>query len=417
MHLTSAPTKATARYQRLALAVAVLFLLVVVFGRAIQRELLVFLIIRSEAPDPSVVQTLIDQSAHSAAFMQRLCKSQKIPHRLLVMNHLNTVGTANPDLVKQMHPVVVEATRDVDLSVREIGLAVLATENHPHLMTLAQEQFRDVDPEIRLLGLHYLRIKGDQKWACAVASLLDDPEPRVAVAAANALRTWTSNDFGVRSHLVIVHEDQDGMKTVDPAKLAAATQGLRQWKDWWKRHEKDFPRLPATDTASGASPASLPAKDFALEDLAGKPVRLSEFKGKVVLLNFWTTWCTACWTEISDLIELQWRRPELIILGISLDGQPDAHDHAPADESKAERTNLAEIREKVRQFVQTKGITYRVALNPTGDIGARFNRHELPTNGWIYREGEVRRRVIGGRTPSVFEAMIESIRTEQPQVR
>src|SRR4029434_2512844 len=106
------------------------------------------------------------------------------------------------------------------------------------------------------------------------------------------------------------------------------------------------PHVPATDTVSGAPPASLPAKDFALKDLAGKPVRFSEFKGKVVLLNFWTTWCTACWTEIPDLIELQRRRPELVILGISLDGQPDAHDHAAADESKAERTNLAEIREK-----------------------------------------------------------------------
>jgi thiol-disulfide isomerase/thioredoxin len=413
---TSAPTKAAARYQRLALAAAVLFLLVVVFGRAIQRELLAFLVIRSEAPDASVVQTLIDQSANSAAFLQRLWKSQKVPHRLLVMNHLNSVGAGNPDLVKQMHPVVVEATRDVDLSVREIGLAVLATENHPDLLTLAQEQLRDVDPEIRLLGLHYLRIKGDQKWARAVASLLDDPEPRVAVAAANALRTWTGNDFGVRSHLVIVQEDQEGMKIVDPAKLAAATQGLRQWKEWWKLHEKDFPPVPAAP-ASDSPPASLPVKDFELEDLAGKPVRLSEFKGKVVLLNFWTTWCTACWTEIPDLIELQRRRPELVILGISLDGQPDEHDHAHADEDKAERTNLAEIREKVHQFVQTKGITYRVVLNPTGDIGARFNGHELPTNVLIDREGKVRRRFVGSRSPAVFEVMVESFVSNQTQQR
>jgi peroxiredoxin len=413
----SAPTKAAARYQRLALAAAGLFLLVVVFGRAIQRELLVFLVIRSEAPDASVVQTLIDQSADSATLLQRLWKSQKIPHRLLVMSHLNSVGAGNPDLIKQMHSVLVEATRDIDLSVREIGLAVLATEDYPDLLTLAQEQLRDVDPEIRLLGLHYLRIKGDQKRARAVASLLDDPEPRVAVAAANALRTWTGNDFGVRSHLVIVHEDQDGTKIVDPAKLAAATQGLRQWKDWWKLHEKDFPHVPATHTMSGAPPASLPAKDFALEDLAGKPVRFSEFKGKVVLLNFWTTWCTACWTEISDLIELQRRRPELVILGISLDGQPDAHDHAPADEGKAERPNLAEIREKVHQFVQTKGITYRVVLNPTGDIAARFNGHELPTNVLIDREGKVRRRFIGNRTPVVLEAMIESLGSKQTQQR
>src|SRR5215510_14519739 len=116
MPSTSAPTKATARYQRLALVAAVLFLLVVVFGRAIQRELLAFLIIRSQAPDVAIVQTLIDQSAKSATFLRRLWKSQKIPHRLMVVSYLNTVGAGNPELVKQVHPVLVEATRDVDLS-------------------------------------------------------------------------------------------------------------------------------------------------------------------------------------------------------------------------------------------------------------------------------------------------------------
>jgi thiol-disulfide isomerase/thioredoxin len=420
MSLNLEQKRLTPRYQRLALGVAVLFLLVVVFGRAIQREFLVLLIIRSNAPDASIVHGLIDQSGNSTALLQRLWKSQKIAHRFLVMSYLNGVGGSNPDLVTQTSPLLTEAARDVDLSVRELALAVLAAHNHPNLLRLAENQLQDVDPEIRLLGLHYLRTKGDQRLARVVAPFLGDPEPRVAVAAANALRTWTGNDFGVRSHLVVTHEDQNGTQKVEPAKLEAAIQGLQRWKEWWEIHGKDYPSVPVTDVPDRVLAARLPTKDFVLKDLSGKRVRLSDFRGKIVLLNFWTTWCTACWTEIPGLIELQRRRPDVIILGISLDGQPDEHDHSHEGESgnKSNReANVADIREKVQQFVTAKGINYRVLLNPTGGIGARFNGHELPTNVFLDSQGFIRRRFIGGRTRAAFESMIIDAGTDQPKAR
>jgi thiol-disulfide isomerase/thioredoxin len=411
------------RHQRLALVVAIVLLLFVVFGRAIQREILVHLMIRGNAPDTTVLQELVDQSSNPATLLLRLWESRKIPHRLFVMRHLNNVAAASPDLVQQMHPVLRDGVRDADLSVREIALSVLATENHPELINLAQRQLQDVDPETRLLGLQYLRAKGDQKRARAVAPMLDDPEPRVAVAAANALRMWTGNDFGVRAHLLIAHEDQAGMTQADPAKLQIATRGLQQWKLWWKLHEQDFPLIP--DPVSARPPVKLPVKDFSLEDLTGRRVQLSGFRGKVVLLNFWTTWCTACGAEIPDLIELQQRRPELVILGISLDGLPDEHDHGQAGVNsersgpagQSGQTDITIIRERVHQFTKAKGINYRVLLNPTGELGARFNGYELPTNILIDREGFIRRRFLGSRAPSVLEAMINDIGTNQVPTR
>src|SRR2546427_6894700 len=57
---------------------------------------------------------------------------------------------------------------------------------------------------------------------------------------------------------------------------------------------------------------------FRSKDLKGKSVRFSDFKGKIVLLNFWTTWCPGCLLEIPDLIELQRKNADrLVILGIS----------------------------------------------------------------------------------------------------
>jgi thiol-disulfide isomerase/thioredoxin len=64
----------------------------------------------------------------------------------------------------------------------------------------------------------------------------------------------------------------------------------------------------------------VPAADFQLRTLDDKRVRLSDYRGKVVLINFWTTWCTACIGEMPALIALQKRHGDkLVILGVSLD--------------------------------------------------------------------------------------------------
>ena len=112
----------------------------------------------------------------------------------------------------------------------------------------------------------------------------------------------------------------------------------------------------------------MPTDDFALPDLSGKLVRLSDFRGKTVLLNFWTTWCTACLTEIPDLVELQRRNPDrLVILGVSLDGVADEHGHnhdeAEIDHETSQRhrtTERAKIRSKVEQMVKAKLSKYPV---------------------------------------------------------
>src|SRR5947207_2002923 len=90
------------------------------------------------------------------------------------------------------------------------------------------------------------------------------------------------------------------------------------------------------------NPDAAPA--FELNDLDGKPLSLAEAKGKIVLLNFWATWCGPCRAEVADLVDLQKRyadKLEIIALATDED-DPD----------------------EVRRFVQHSGINYRVAITP-----------------------------------------------------
>jgi thiol-disulfide isomerase/thioredoxin len=193
--------------------------------------------------------------------------------------------------------------------------------------------------------------------------------------------------------------DSDNLKTLH--------DGVRHWKEWWATHRSDYsPAEPAVSERRPTPQRLLPA-DFALKDVNGKTVHLSDFRGKVVLLNFWTTWCPACLSEIPDLIELQKKNPEqLAILGISLDGQTevdedghsvDAHDGDGHESRPDGKTSETDVRAKVGQFAKDKRINYPVLLDPGNEVGRRFNGGELPTNVLIDADGYMRRRWLGGR--------------------
>ena len=76
----------------------------------------------------------------------------------------------------------------------------------------------------------------------------------------------------------------------------------------------------ASDVADNVAPGTVAPLDFTLKDMNGIDVRLASFKGKVILINFWATWCGPCRIEIPYLIELQQQYgDELVVLGVSID--------------------------------------------------------------------------------------------------
>jgi thiol-disulfide isomerase/thioredoxin len=132
-----------------------------------------------------------------------------------------------------------------------------------------------------------------------------------------------------------------------------------------------------------------PAPDFQLTTLEGKPLSLADYKGKVVLLNFWATWCGPCRAEVPDLVELQSKyKDQLQIIGLVVDD----------DDQDA-----------VKKFVSEVGINYPVAL-ATDAVRMQYGGiAALPTLFVLNAEERVVQKHEGLRDPVLYEAEVRSL--------
>jgi cytochrome c biogenesis protein CcmG, thiol:disulfide interchange protein DsbE len=87
---------------------------------------------------------------------------------------------------------------------------------------------------------------------------------------------------------------------------------------------------------SNASEKKVKAPDFTLVDISGKSVSLSQYLGKIVIIDFWATWCPPCRMSIPELVQLQnkYREKGLVILGISFDSADTKNDYLSAFKEK-----------------------------------------------------------------------------------
>jgi thiol-disulfide isomerase/thioredoxin len=132
-----------------------------------------------------------------------------------------------------------------------------------------------------------------------------------------------------------------------------------------------------------------PAPDFKLTDLDGKPFNIAASHGKVVLLNFWATWCGPCRAEIPDLIDLQNKyKDRLQILSLIVDDDDD---------------------EALKKFAQDSGINYPVAI-ASDEIRFKYGGiAALPTSFLLDTEGRIVQKHEGLRNPILYEVEIRSL--------
>jgi peroxiredoxin len=154
------------------------------------------------------------------------------------------------------------------------------------------------------------------------------------------------------------------------------------------------PDMEALFERAGVAPSerTLEAPDFALPDLSGDTVRLSDYAGRVVLLNFWATWCRPCVKEMPALERLEARMKDrgLTVLAVSLD--------------------MVEARE-VAVFVQGYGWGLPVLLDPLTEVGDAYGIRVMPTTYLIGRDGTILGRSFGAREWDGAEAaaLMESL--------
>ena len=128
--------------------------------------------------------------------------------------------------------------------------------------------------------------------------------------------------------------------------------------------------LQAAESVCGAKPANL---NFTFKDLQGKSVTLSDYKGKVLLLDFWATWCPPCRKEIPGFIELYntYKSRGLVVIGVSMDDTDDIPD--------------------VKRYAAQIKMNYPILLGfgREDDLKPVFGELPLPTSFVIARDGRI----------------------------
>lgn len=136
------------------------------------------------------------------------------------------------------------------------------------------------------------------------------------------------------------------------------------------------------------------APDFALKDVNGNTVHLSDYRGKVVVLNFWATWCPPCRKEIPDFMDLQktYGDQGVQFLGVSLDegGLPT-----------------------VQNFLKSNPITYPILIGEKAMVAKYGEMNAIPVTYFIDRKGVIRNHYVAMRPKQVIESTIAPLLSEK----
>lgn len=130
----------------------------------------------------------------------------------------------------------------------------------------------------------------------------------------------------------------------------------------------------ATACNRGSHPAQTGkmAPDFTVAD-GTTTVQLSKYRGKVVLVNFWATWCSPCVAELPSLLQLHHDLPNVVVLGVSIDEDPDAY----------------------KNFLERRHVDFTTVRDPSQSAAKLFHTEMWPETYVIDRNGYIRSKYVG----------------------
>ena len=154
--------------------------------------------------------------------------------------------------------------------------------------------------------------------------------------------------------------------------------------------QAEAPKSSATGGAIAALPKLGPAPAWKLQDVNGKPVSSEQFKGKVIVIDFWATWCGPCREEIPGYIALQkkYGADKLAIVGMSVDQAGPG---------------------VVKAFIEKNGVNYQMVMADEAVTTAFGGMDAIPTTFLIDRTGQIRDRKVGSEPTADYERKIVSL--------
>ncbi|OYD56913.1 hypothetical protein CGZ90_15285 [Fictibacillus aquaticus] len=136
------------------------------------------------------------------------------------------------------------------------------------------------------------------------------------------------------------------------------------------------------------------APDFTLQTLEGKNIKLSDYKGKKVVLNLWASWCPPCKAEMPHMqafYEKNKDKQNVEILAVNL-------------------TTMEKDRANIQTFVDDYQLTFPVPLDEKGDIGVEYQAFSIPTTYMIDSNGTIQRKIVGPMDEEFLNKMVSSMK-------
>jgi cytochrome c biogenesis protein CcmG, thiol:disulfide interchange protein DsbE len=137
-----------------------------------------------------------------------------------------------------------------------------------------------------------------------------------------------------------------------------------------------------------------PAAAFTLTTFAGTPISLESLRGRVVVVNFWASWCIPACYEEAPVLEQAWR--DYKDRGVAVVG-----------------INIQDKAEAARKFMEQFGFTFPNAMDPSGKISVDYGVYGVPETFFIDRSGRIRERKVGAVTDEVFRGHVERLLAER----
>jgi peroxiredoxin len=150
--------------------------------------------------------------------------------------------------------------------------------------------------------------------------------------------------------------------------------------------------MDLSDAKQGLTQGDL-APDFTLTTLDGEEVKLSDYQGKKVILNFWATWCPPCKAEMPHMeqyYEKNAKKEKVEILAVNLTSQDEGE-------------------KAVQQFVDGYELTFPILMDEKGDIGDEYRAFTIPTTYMIDTNGLIQHKIVGPMNEEMMGKMVEGM--------